>query len=119
MKKLIFLGAVLLSFHSHSQLGVVTIKRNDYIPIDQWYQVKGQKHKDRICYYNELEICVEKLKLELEPYGLKFTDGELQDDGALLWSINHSNGFSSAVFFDQDEGYGLIDVYSYPTEDEE
>ena len=60
-----------------------------------------------------------KLKLELEPYGLKFTDGVLQDDGALLWSINHANGFSSAVFFDQDEGYGLIDVYSYPTEDEE
>ena len=119
MKKFIFLGALLLSFFSHSQLGVVTIKPKDYIPIDQWYQVKGQKHKDRVCYYSELDLCIEKLKLELEPYGLKFTDGELQNDGSLIWELDHSNGYSSLVFFQQDEDYAFIDVYSYPTEDAE
>ena len=42
-----------------------------------------------------------------------------REDGSLAWKLDHSNGFSAIVFFEQDEDFAFIDDYSYPTEDEE
>lgn len=114
MKKLIFLGAIVLSFQTHAQLGVVTIKPKDYMPLDQWFQVKRKKYKNWVHFYSEKEVCLDLLKRELEPYGLTFSDGELQDDGSLLWHLNHTNGFGSMVFYEDKGEYVLILIYSYP-----
>ena len=121
MKKLIFLGAVLLSFYSYSQrVGVVMVSSDEPMPVDQWFVVCEEGYENSVFYYSLPEDCMEVIDLILDPYELKFKDGELDDDGVLYWRLDNDNGYHSLVFYSlEDNETVVIEVATMLMEDEE
>ena len=56
MKKIIATLLLLQAFSATSQLGVTTIKSNDFTPIDQWFSLRGRRQENKVYYQNEDSI---------------------------------------------------------------
>ena len=104
---------LLMSTFSYSQLGVITINEGDFMPIDQWYVLRGEDNEDVVYYYNNHESCKEVINKSLEDYSLDFNDADLEEDSVLFWSLDHLNGFASSIRFYPDEEDGVITIYTY------
>ena len=97
-------------------VGVITINVGDYMPVDQWYLLRGEENEDVIFYYNELETCKEVMDKLLEGYDITFEDGILNEDGSLAWVLIHLNGYTSTVWFHLRGSDALVTVYTYEDE---
>ena len=113
MKNLFLSMALLVSTFSYSQVGVITINEDDFMPIDQWYILRGEDNEDVVYYYNNLESCKGVINKLLEVYSLDFNDASIDEDGVLFWGLDHLNGFASSLrLFPEEEG-GQITIYTY------
>ena len=116
MKKSILFIAFLLHGLCYAQVGVITINVGDYMPVDQWYLLRGEENEDVIFYYSELEICKKVMDKLLEGYDIAFEDGTLNEDGSLAWVLIHLNGYTSTVRFHLRGSDALVTVYTYEDE---
>ena len=113
MKNLFLSMVLLVSTFSYSQVGVITINEEDFMPTDQWFVFRGEENEDVVYYYNNLESCKELINKILEDYSLDFNDADLKEDGSLYWGLDHSNGYGSNLRFYPDIEDGQITVYTF------
>jgi len=113
MKNLFLSMVLLVSTFSYSQVGVITINEDDFMPIDQWYILRGEDNENVLYYYNDLESCKEVIIKLLKGYTSDFNDADLEEDNVLFWSLDHLNGFASSIRFYPDEEDGVITIYTY------
>ena len=119
MKNLFLSIVLLMSTFSYSQVGVITINEGDFMPIDQWYVLRGEENEDVVYYYNRLEACIDAVNSLLESYTLDFINATIEEDGSMYWSLIHGNGFASSVglYPDGEDGEIYIDTFEHVTDD--
>ena len=98
MKKIIATLILLHAFSASAQLGVTTIRNKDPFPIDQWFNFRGIKQKNKIYYYNEDSSADAVLNDLLEPWNLTVKDGELDEYEDLSWFLDNGNGYAASIY---------------------
>ena len=121
MKKFIFPILLFVGSQVHSQIGVITITPDDYVPNAQWYVVKSDDTDwdNHLAFNAEVEITKSVLKDILDDFDLKFKDGDPDEEGSLYWYLDNSNGYySNVMFYIQEDGTASLDIYTFSEEDE-
>jgi hypothetical protein len=104
MKRVILTLALLISNLSYSQIGVLTLKKNDNVQFGMWYTVdqKGRKNNLYITYDNE-DRAIYKLEQLLSEFDLVVELPEGNDEyGNPYWTVIQDNGYISDIYYVND-----------------
>ena len=101
MKKLILTLIMLLTtLVSNAQIGVITIKKNQTVPLNMWYTIheKDRENNIYITFENE-DLAVYTLENLLGQFDMDIElPNDKDDDGDPYWSVEQENGFISDIY---------------------
>ena len=120
MKTLLLTLALLTSLFSQSQIGVLTLKKNDRVKTNMWYTVdqKGRENNLYITYRTDDEA-VWKLEEILSEYDIDIDEPSGKDEfESPYWNIEQQNGYFSTVYYIKEKNYELYTITIVTTEAE-
>jgi hypothetical protein len=117
MKKLILtfgMAMALFVGNAQSQLGIVTVEKNDkQVPVDFWYVINSKDNKDQMFYYNETQLTKQYLKNMLADYGQSLENPFGKDeDGDNYWIITHPSRNIVYLYLSEEKGTGYAMIIS-------
>mgnify|MGYP000745163183 CR=1 FL=1 len=120
MKTIILTAAMLASNLIYSQIGVLTLKKNDLIYFGMWYTIaeKGRENNLYITYDDE-DMAIYKLEQILSEFDVLIEEPTGTDeDGDSYWTVEQENGFISDVYYIREKNfpYFTITITSIPNE---
>lgn len=121
MKTIILTLSLLLSNLIYSQIGVLTMGKNDRVQIGMWYTIdqKGRENNLYITYDDE-DMAIYKLEQLLSQFDrvIELNDGEDQY-GDPYWTVEQENGFISDIFYIKEKDFPLYTITIVSTKIEE
>ena len=113
MKKLILtLGLLFSTFLTIAQIGVITLKKNESVPLNMWYTIHEKDREDNlyITFENE-DLAVYTLKNLLGQFDMEIELPNDKDvDGDPYWTVEQENGYISDIYYIKEKDY-----QSHPT----
>lgn len=104
MKIITLAVALLASTTTHSQIGVLTLKKNDNVQFGMWYTVdqKGRENNLYITYDNE-DRAIYKLEQILSQFDMFPEDPHGNDEyHNPYWTVIQDNGYLSDIYYVND-----------------
>ena len=112
MKTIILTLSLLLSNLIYSQIGVLTMGKNDRVQLGMWYTIdqKGRENNIYITYDDE-DMAIYKLEQLLSQFDLEIEEPEGTDQfGDPYWSVQQDNGFLSDIYYIKEKDYPLYTI---------
>jgi hypothetical protein len=120
MKFILTLVLLFIGLSTTAQIGVMTIGKNDIVPLNMWYTIdeKGRENNLYITFKQENDL-IDFLQKILTENGMDWEEPAGKDvDGDNYWTVYQENGFISDVYYHPTPEYGsyTMIVVSYPNE---
>jgi hypothetical protein len=113
MKKLILSIVLLLTtLVSNAQIGVITIKKNESVPLNMWYTIDEKDREDNlyITFDNE-DLAVYTLGNLLGQFDMEIDLPNDKDvDGDPYWTVEQENGYISDIYYIKEKNYSLYTI---------
>ena len=113
MKKLILtLGLLFSTFLTIAQIGVITLKKNESVPLNMWYTIHEKDREDNlyITFENE-DLAVYTLKNLLGQFDMEIELPNDKDvDGDPYWTVEQENGYISDIYYIKEKDYPLYTI---------
>lgn len=113
MKKLILtLTLLLATFISSAQIGVITIKKNQSVPLNMWYTIdeKDRENNIYITFENE-DLAVYSLEKLLSQFDMEIELPNDKDvDGDPYWTVEQENGYVSDIYYIKEKDFPLFTI---------
>lgn len=113
MKKLILTLVLLLTtLVSNAQIGVITIKKNQTVPLNMWYTIdeKGRENNIYITFEDE-DLAIYTLDYLLSHYDMDIELPNDKDvDGDPYWSVEQENGYDSDIYYIKEKNFPLYTI---------
>jgi len=113
MKKLILtLGLLFSTFLTIAQIGVITLKKNESVPLNMWYTIyeKGREDNLYITFDNE-DLAVYTLDNLLGQFDMEIELPNDKDvDGDPYWTVEQENGYISDIYYIKEKNYPLYTI---------
>ena len=113
MKKLILTLVLLLTtLVSNAQIGVITLKKNESVPLNMWYNIdeKDREYNLYITFENE-DLAVYTLDNLLGQFDLEIDLPNDKDvDGDPYWTVEQENGYVSDIYYIKEKNYPLYTI---------
>lgn len=113
MKKLILILTTLFTtFFSNAQIGVITLKKNESVPLNMWYTIDEKDREDNlyITFENE-DLAVYTLDNLLGQFDLEIelpNDKDVDDDP--YWTVEQENGYVSDIYYIKEKNFRLYTI---------
>jgi hypothetical protein len=98
MKKILFSALLFLTANSYAQVGIITLRPKEPVPIGQWHNVDAKWGKNRVFFYDLKQNADSILQQLLTPWELTIANGKKDDAGDLFWFIDNDNGYSATIY---------------------
>lgn len=102
----------LLSLQSFTQVGVITIEKDDKeVPVGHWYVAKDKKLDNHAFYYDSEDSVKELLQniLLSQDQDIDFPKGK-DEEGDIYWLVVWESGFTSTIYITTVKGFSLLTV---------
>jgi hypothetical protein len=113
MKKLILtLGLLFSTFLTIAQIGVITLKKNESVPLNMWYTIDEKDREDNlyITFDNE-DLAVYTLGNILGQFDMEIDLPNDKDvDGDPYWTVEQENGYISDIYYIKEKNYSLYTI---------
>jgi hypothetical protein len=113
MKKLILtLGLLFSTFLTIAQIGVITLKKNESVPLNMWYTIDEKDREDNlyITFDNE-DLAVYTLGNLLGQFDMEIELPNDKDvDGDPYWTVEQENGYISDIYYIKEKNYSLYTI---------
>lgn len=113
MKKLILsLVLLLTTLVSNAQIGVITIKKNQTVPLNMWYTIdeKGRENNIYITFEDE-DLAIYTLDYLLSHYDMDIELPNDKDvDGDPYWTVEQENGYDSDIYYIKEKNFPLYTI---------
>lgn len=113
MKKLILTLIMLLTtLVSNAQIGVITIKKNQTVPLNMWYTIdeKGRENNIYITFEDE-DLAIYTLDYLLSHYDMDIELPNDKDvDGDPYWTVEQENGYDSDIYYIKEKNFPLYTI---------
>ena len=113
MKKLILTLTILFTvFLSNAQVGVITIKKNESVPLNMWYTIDEKDREDNlyITFENE-DLAVYTLGNLLGQFDMEIELPTEKDvDGDPYWTVEQENGYISDIYYIKEKDFPLFTI---------
>jgi hypothetical protein len=113
MKKLILtLTLLLTTLISNAQIGVITLKKNESVPLNMWYTIDEKDREDNlyITFENE-DLAVYTLGNLLGQFDMEIDLPNDKDvDGDPYWTVEQENGYISDIYYIKEKNYSLYTI---------
>jgi hypothetical protein len=113
MKKLILtLGLLFSTFLTIAQIGVITLKKNESVPLNMWYTIDEKDREDNlyITFDNE-DLAVYTLGNLLGQFDMEIDLPNDKDvDGDPYWTVEQENGYISDIYYIKEKNYSLYTI---------
>jgi hypothetical protein len=113
MKKLILTLTILFTvFLSNAQVGVITLKKNESVPLNMWYTIHERDREDNlyITFENE-DLAVYTLGNLLGQFDMEIELPNDKDvDGDPYWTVEQENGYISDIYYIKEKNYSLYTI---------
>jgi hypothetical protein len=113
MKKLILtLTLLLTTLISNAQIGVITLKKNESVPLNMWYTIDEKDREDNlyITFDNE-DLAVYTLGNLLGQFDMEIDLPNDKDvDGDPYWTVEQENGYISDIYYIKEKNYSLYTI---------
>jgi hypothetical protein len=112
MKTIILTLSLLLSNLIYSQIGVITLKKNESAPLNMWYTIyeKGREDNLYITFDNE-DLAVYTLDNLLGQFDMEIELPNDKDvDGDPYWTVEQENGYISDIYYIKEKNYPLYTI---------
>jgi len=112
MKKIILTLLLLISSISYSQVGVLTLKKNDRVQVGMWYTI-DQKDRENNLYitYDDEDMAVYKLEQILAEFDMDIELPEGTDEYENpYWTVIQDNGYISDIYYIKEKNYPLYTI---------
>ena len=113
MKKLILtLTLLLTTIISSAQIGVITVKKNENVPLNMWYTIneKDRENNIYITFENE-DLAVYSLEKLLSQFDMEIELPNDKDvDGDPYWTVEQENGYVSDIYYIKEKDFPLFTI---------
>ena len=113
MKKLILtLGLLFSTFLTIAQIGVITLKKNESVPLNMWYTIHEKDREDNlyITFDNE-DLAVYSLGNLLGQFDMEIELPNDKDvDGDPYWTVEQENGYISDIYYIKEKNFPLYTI---------
>ena len=113
MKKLnLTLGLLFSTFLTIAQIGVITLKKNESVPLNMWYTIDEKDREDNlyITFDNE-DLAVYTLGNILGQFDMEIDLPNDKDvDGDPYWTVEQENGYISDIYYIKEKNYSLYTI---------
>ena len=113
MKKLILtLTLLLTTIISSAQIGVITVKKNENVPLNMWYTIneKDRENNLYITFENE-DLAVYSLEKLLSQFDMEIELPSDKDvDGDPYWTVEQENGYVSDIYYIKEKDFPLFTI---------
>jgi hypothetical protein len=97
---------------SNAQIGVITIKKNESVPLNMWYTIYEKDREDNlyITFDNE-DLAVYTLGNLLGQFDMEIDLPNDKDvDGDPYWTVEQENGYISDIYYIKEKNYSLYTI---------
>ena len=112
MKTVLLTLSLIFTNFIYSQIGVLTMSKNDRVYIGMWYTVdqRGRENNIYITYDDE-DMAVFKLEEILSQFDLETEKPHGKDQyGDPYWTVEQENGFISDIFYIKEQNFPLYTI---------
>lgn len=113
MKKLILTFVLLFStFLTTAQIGVITIKKNDNVPLNMWYTI-DEKNRENNLYItmDDEDLAIYTLENLLGQFDMEIDLPNDKDvDGDPYWTVEQENGYISDIYYIKEKNFPLYTI---------
>jgi hypothetical protein len=100
------------TFLTIAQIGVITLKKNESVPLNMWYTIHEKDREDNlyITFENE-DLAVYTLKNLLGQFDMEIELPNDKDvDGDPYWTVEQENGYISDIYYIKEKNYPLYTI---------
>lgn len=111
MKKLILTLVMLLTtLVSNAQIGVITIKKNQTVPLNMWYTIDEKDRENNIYItFEDEDLAINTLGNILAQFDMDVDDPTDEDvDGDPYWTVMQENGYISDIYYIKEKNFPLF-----------
>jgi hypothetical protein len=97
---------------SNAQIGVITIKKNQTVPLNMWYTIdeKGRENNIYITFEDE-DLAIYTLDYLLSHYDMDIELPNDKDvDGDPYWTVEQENGYDSDIYYIKEKNFPLYTI---------
>lgn len=113
MKNLILTLVILfITFFSNSQINVITVEKNEKVPLNVWYMINEKVRENNIYItFEDENLAIYSLGKLLEQFNVGINDsGGIDDSGDEYWVINQTNSLISDVYYSKEKDFPLFTI---------
>lgn len=113
MKKLILTLVLLLTtLVSNAQIGVITLKKNQTVPLNMWYTIDEKGREDNIYItFEDEDLAIHKLGNLLGQFDMETGHPNGEDtDGDSYWYVEQENGYSCYIYYIKEKKFPLFTI---------
>lgn len=113
MKKLILTLTILFTtFFSNAQVGVITIKKNENVPLNMWYTINEKDRENNIYItFEDEDLAVYSLEKLLSQFDMEIELPTEKDvDGDPYWTVEQDNGYVSDIYYIKEKDFPLFTI---------
>ena len=113
MKKLILTLTILFTtIFSNAQIGVITCKKNETVPLNMWYTIDEKERENNIYItYDDEDLAVYSLEKLLSQFDMEIElPTEKDTDGDPYWTIEQDNGYISDIYYIKEKDFPLFTI---------
>lgn len=113
MKTIILTLVMLLTtIVSNAQIGVITVKKNQNVPLNMWYTI-NEKDRENNLYitFEDEDLAVYSLDNLLSQFDMEteLTTG-VDVDGDPYWTVEQENGYISDIYYIKEKDFPLFTI---------
>ena len=111
MKKIILTLVLLLTtLVSNAQIGVITIKKNQTVPLNMWYTIDEKDRENNIYItFEDEDLAINTLGNILAQFDMDVDDPTDEDvDGDPYWTVEQENGYISDIYYIKEKNFPLF-----------
>lgn len=113
MKKLILTLIMLLTtLTSNAQIGVITVKKNENVPLNMWYTINEKDRENNIYItFEDEDLAVYTLGNLLGQFDVEIEQPTDEDvDGDPYWTVEQGNGYISDIYYIKEKDFPLFTI---------
>ena len=113
MKKIILTLVLLLTtLGSNAQIGVITIKKNQTVPLNMWYTIDEKDRENNIYItFEDEDLAITTLGNILAQFDMDVDDPTDEDvDGDPYWTVEQENGYISDIYYIKEKNFPLYTI---------
>jgi len=113
MKKLILtLTLLLTTLVSNAQIGVITVKKNQNVPLNMWYTIDEKERENNLYItFEDEDLAVYALGDILGRFDMEINNPNDKDvDGDPYWTVEQENGYVSDIYYIKEKNFPLFTI---------